>query len=166
METICCAAIKRTDGIILAGRNHAFVIQYSPKGTCKQNSQQGFITSEARFVGRSEAAEIAYKAKQIKKPTNVLFSEDITQDNSWAGEIIEQLQAEIEDLKSGHFCPSPQLAKEATICNCAHSDRHRAMDWEKIKQLQAALEKYGEHLPGCEFAWKTDGPRKCSCGFE
>ena len=93
MEKINCAAIKRSDNIIIAGRNHAFVFQHSPKGTCGQNSEQGFITSNARFVGRTEAADIAFEAGQIKKPTNVLFSEDITGDNPWAGEIIEQLRA-------------------------------------------------------------------------
>ena len=95
-ETIICAAIKRTDGIILAGRNHSFLIQNSPKGTSKE---QGFITSEARFVGRVVAAEIAYMAKQIKKPTNLLFSEDITNDNPWAGEVIDRLEAENKKLK-------------------------------------------------------------------
>ncbi len=92
MEKINCAAIKRSDNIIIAGRNHAFVFQHSPKDTCGQNSEQGFITSNARFVDRTEAADIAFEAGQIKKPTNVLFSEDITGDNPWAGEIIEQLR--------------------------------------------------------------------------
>ena len=91
IETIKCAAIKRSDGIILAGRNHAFIIQHSPENTCKNNSQQGFITSTARFVSRSEGGEIAFTAGQITKPTDMLFSEDITQDNPWAGEQVEQL---------------------------------------------------------------------------
>lgn len=99
MEKICCAAIKRSDGIILAGRNHAFVIKHSPFGTCKNNSLQGFLTSEARFVGRSEAGTIAYAAKQIATPTKMLLSEDITNDDPWAGEIIENLQTEIAKLK-------------------------------------------------------------------
>jgi hypothetical protein len=101
-EFVCCAAIKRTDGIILAGRNHAFIIKHSPKDTCRgDNSLQGFITSKARFVGRSEAGEIAFGAGQIKKPTNLLFSEDITQDNPWAGEQITTLQARIGELGRG-----------------------------------------------------------------
>ncbi len=116
METIRCAAIKRVDGIIIAGRNHSFIIQHSPKGTCKKNSEQGFITSEARFVGRSEAAEIAYKAEQIKKPTNLLFSEDITQDNPWAGEVIDKLQAERDEYHDQyHLCEAKLLSHRSLI---------------------------------------------------
>ncbi len=54
---------------------------------------------------------------------------------------VEKLQTEIENLISGHFCPSPQLSKFSTTCNCAHSDRHRAMDWASIDKLQAELDK-------------------------
>lgn len=95
IETIRCAAIKRSDGIILAGRNHAFIIQHSPENTCKNNSQQGFITSRARFVSRVEAGEIAYAVGQITNPTTMLFSEDITQDNPWAGEMVAELQSQL-----------------------------------------------------------------------
>jgi hypothetical protein len=38
---------------------------------------QGFYTSKGRFVGREEAAKIAYAAGQIFSPTNRLFSEDL-----------------------------------------------------------------------------------------
>ena len=38
---------------------------------------QGFYTSKGRFVGREEAAKIAYAAGQISSPTNRLFSEDL-----------------------------------------------------------------------------------------
>jgi hypothetical protein len=41
------------------------------------NNMQGFLTNKNRFVNRKEAAIIAYDAKQIDKPTEVLFSEDI-----------------------------------------------------------------------------------------
>ncbi len=105
-ETIKCAAIKRSDGIIIAGRNHAFCITYSPDGTCKNNSEQGFLTSTARFVGRQEAARIAHAAGQIKEQTDILFSEDITGDNPWAGEIIEKLEAELERLRK-HYAVHP-----------------------------------------------------------
>lgn len=95
IETIKCAAVKRSDDIIIAGRNHGFCIQYSPLGTCKENSQQGFITSKARFVSRTEAGKIAFTAGQTEKLIDLLFSEDITGDNPWAGEIIEQLQSRL-----------------------------------------------------------------------
>ena len=32
--------------------------------------------------------------------------------------------------------------------------------------LLDALEKYAEHLPKCEMTWKTEQPRKCTCGLE
>lgn len=38
---------------------------------------QGFLTSKNRFVGRTEAAEIAYREKQISERVDILFSEDI-----------------------------------------------------------------------------------------
>ena len=38
---------------------------------------QGFITSLNRFVDRQEAAIIAKRARQIKKKTMYLFSEDL-----------------------------------------------------------------------------------------
>lgn len=97
-ESISCAAIKRSDGIIIAGRNHDFIFKNSPPGTCKENNQQGFITSKARFVGRTEAANIACAAKQIENPIDILFSEDITGDNPWAGEIIDKLQTALEKI--------------------------------------------------------------------
>jgi len=52
---------------------------------------------------------------------------------------LAEAKERIEGLISGHFCCSPQLAKIATTCNCAHSDRHRAMDWAIIDKLQQQL---------------------------
>ena len=34
------------------------------------------------------------------------------------------------------------------------------------EELKQALEKYGEHLPGCECVWKEDPPRVCKCGLQ
>lgn len=42
-----------------------------------RNTKQGFVTSDNRFVTREEAGLIAFNAKQISKPTNFLFSEDL-----------------------------------------------------------------------------------------
>lgn len=53
----------------------------------------------------------------------------------------ERLKEENKGLKSGHFCPSPQISQMATTCNCAHSDKHRAMDWARIDQLEAEIER-------------------------
>ena len=38
---------------------------------------QGFLTNKNRFVGREEAAIIAFDAKQIEKEKQTLFSEDL-----------------------------------------------------------------------------------------
>lgn len=115
-KTIVCAAIKRSDGIILAGRNHGYIIQHSPYGTCKASSIRGFLTSEGEFVGRSAAANIAFDSGQIKKPTNQLFSEDITQDNPWAGEIIESQEKRIILLEQVIVEQLKNTVKQALIC--------------------------------------------------
>ncbi len=39
--------------------------------------EQGFLTNKNRFVGREEAAEIAFAAKQIEEPKKRLHSEDL-----------------------------------------------------------------------------------------
>lgn len=38
---------------------------------------QGFLTNTNRFVDRKEAGEIAFKAGQIDKESNCLYSEDL-----------------------------------------------------------------------------------------
>lgn len=65
METIQHAAIKRSDGVISVGKQHSDIIASSPFGTCKAGSTQGFTTSTGRFVGRQEAADIAWESGQI-----------------------------------------------------------------------------------------------------
>ena len=39
--------------------------------------EQGFLTNKNRFVGREEAAIIAFDAKQIEQEKKTLFSEDL-----------------------------------------------------------------------------------------
>lgn len=65
IETIQYAAIERSDGIVSTGKQHSDIIAMSPFGTCKSGSTQGFTTSTGRFVGRQEAADIAYESGQI-----------------------------------------------------------------------------------------------------
>ena len=148
-EFVKCAAIKRDDGIILAGRNHAFVIQHSPEGTCKKNSQQGFITSKARFVNRSEAGDIAFAAGQIKKPTNLLFSEDITQDNPWAGEIITTQADTIEALQAENVTISEQLE-----ASCKDNDALRT----RIGELEGEIKEEAGKV------FTTENVYICKCG--
>jgi len=104
-EYITCAAIWYKDlpnqvyppknidkGIVVCGHRHSNCIdimkslgelrtvRYSPDGVGE--SEQGFLTSENRFVNRLEAAEIAIKAGQVYRnflsnPLIGLFSEDL-----------------------------------------------------------------------------------------
>jgi hypothetical protein len=98
-EKILCAAIhyenlpkpvhsvkNKDKGLTLCGHDHAAII-----GLCtvllnkKQHElqpyEQGFLTSENRFVDRKEAWEIAVRAKQLMNVKNLnggtLYSEDI-----------------------------------------------------------------------------------------
>ena len=74
-------------------------------------------------------------------------------------EVIKELKEENKNLKSGHFCPSPQLGKLAISCNCVHSDRHRAIDWVEIAKLKEALEK----IKQIEDAWDNCIPECNVC---
>lgn len=42
-----------------------------------QGTRQGFLTSRGRFVGRTEAARIAFAAGQLKREIGRLTSEDL-----------------------------------------------------------------------------------------
>ncbi len=91
MERIDIAAI-RVDGEVWAlprpARHHVLIMawcwsHYSPEtgGGRIDEHEQGFLTTECRFVDRKEAAKIAIKAKQIlpryKKKPKSLTSEHL-----------------------------------------------------------------------------------------
>ncbi|MEK7157744.1 MAG: hypothetical protein AAB688_01570 [Patescibacteria group bacterium] len=72
------------DGFVVAGRRHhnCFITVKILRGEAIKKIEptrvtQGFISSEDRFVSRIEAASIAYKAGQINKSKQELFSEDL-----------------------------------------------------------------------------------------
>ncbi|MFA5174762.1 MAG: hypothetical protein WC438_06290 [Candidatus Pacearchaeota archaeon] len=84
-EKIICAAVlyKRK---IYRGHRHCHAIQamndelswkMSREKLCKINYEQGFITTENRFVLRKEAADIAFKTGQIKEKIDDLYSENL-----------------------------------------------------------------------------------------
>jgi hypothetical protein len=92
MERILCAAIHYRDeptpihsvtnvkGLVLCGFRHYLIIaQYFIfKGpTSVVDHEQGFLTSKNRFVSRTEAALIAFNAKQTTELKRKLFSEDL-----------------------------------------------------------------------------------------
>lgn len=93
MEKIVCAAIwyergeKLQDtckninhGIVVFGLRHTMwdlLIRLYPDYKQTQETHQGFLTTENRFVNRHEAAQIAFKSGQTDKDLVYLDSEDL-----------------------------------------------------------------------------------------
>ena len=105
MEEIKHAAVKSKCGMILLGKSHACCFRQGSGIGLKMSSRacdQGFVTSEGRFVERPEAADIALAAGQISKPVKILFSEDF-----WA----EQYAGKFKyDQIKGYFDPDAEHA--------------------------------------------------------
>ena len=93
-EFIVCAAIWVNDGqkhsgqfdslesgYLLCGVGHADCVSISallnPHHSARDMRNSGFVTNHRRFVGREEAAQIAYDAGQIKEKVETLYSEDL-----------------------------------------------------------------------------------------
>lgn len=86
-ETIVAAALKVDNFIVSApppARHHTLLHAlhntYGKHGPLIKATDQGFVTSAGRYVGRDEAAQMAVAAGQIIKPKfrpNTLFSEDL-----------------------------------------------------------------------------------------
>lgn len=95
VEYILCAAIwygdKDTElihgpygastGRVMCGHRHHQIIELWHNLTGKETREigtcQGFLTNENRFVSRTTAADLAFKAGQIKEKKHTLYSEDI-----------------------------------------------------------------------------------------
>jgi hypothetical protein len=93
VEKILCAAIWYKDektpdhnvanvnsGLVLCGYRHCHIIaQYSVmRGrTAGTNHEQGFLTSNNRFVNREEGGKIAFAAGQTESLKTSLYSEDV-----------------------------------------------------------------------------------------
>lgn len=92
-EYILCSAIKRVEkrefetppywegtndicNIELGYRHHDIYRRFNEEVSSNMTAQ-GFYTSYGRFVGREEAAKIAFAAGQIKEMKKQLFSEDL-----------------------------------------------------------------------------------------
>lgn len=87
-ERIVGVAIRRRDGLILslpAPHRHGCLFRriwhFAMRAVWPQRSEQGFTTSEGRFVGRTEGRRIAEASGQFKRDggctLNELFSEDL-----------------------------------------------------------------------------------------
>lgn len=80
LEYIKHAAIITENDLIIIGKSHADCIHKAieNKLRAKRDAKaQGFFTNTGRYISRFEAAVIAFKAKQIDSPINILFSEDL-----------------------------------------------------------------------------------------
>lgn len=83
VETIKHAAVKSEDGWIFIGKCHADCFHKAHHIKVKMSQKaddQGFVTSLGRYARRGAAAQIARRAGQIDKPTQLLFSEDLWSD--------------------------------------------------------------------------------------
>lgn len=80
MARIKAAAIVH-NGRVWTGRRHHLIMrrivdELGPE-VAPVNGEQGFVTDEGRFVGREEAARIAFESGQMDRQVRTLFSEDI-----------------------------------------------------------------------------------------
>ena len=82
-ETFTHSPINITSGFVLCGRRHHNVFAQLPalKFTIEDMKRydviQGFLTSEDRFVDRTEGGQIAFKSGQTKELVETLMSEDL-----------------------------------------------------------------------------------------
>lgn len=149
MEKIKLAAIRRkSDGMVFTGRNHSEVILSRvfngiSELKLKENTQ-GFVTFENRFVDRKEGGKIAFEAGQIKKPTDFLFSEDITGDNPWAGDQIKTLLALFGQDQPWSLlsCAKGLILAVTHLFSIRNCDTHGHEEWAiAVKQMKQYIIK-------------------------
>lgn len=95
MEKIMHAAVMADSGWIFIGKNHADCFHKMCNISLKpyhKSEGQGFVTNFGRFVFRTKAANIAFKAKQIDKETELLFSEDLWSDEYQAKHFYDEVK--------------------------------------------------------------------------
>ena len=77
-STIEQAAIIYEGKLYVGRRHHEIIFQiHTETGHLNIQGEQGFVTNFGFFVNRELAAELAFKAGQIKEPKRWLFSEDL-----------------------------------------------------------------------------------------
>jgi hypothetical protein len=81
-EICICSAVIATDGMIVRGHRHGDCMIAIDRMGKKVGSEQGFITSENRYVGRKEGRKLQEEAgiKSADKDGyryDTLFSEDL-----------------------------------------------------------------------------------------
>jgi len=79
LESIKCTAIKHCNGITYKGtsfQSHASIMDdmRRDKVSYDENMEKGFVTSSERFIGRREAAVIAFEAGQTTSDMGQLQS--------------------------------------------------------------------------------------------
>lgn len=84
-EQIKHAAVKSKCGMIFLGKSHSDCIKKMTNLNIKPSPKaddQGFVTSNGRYVNRVEAATIAVNSGQVEHGKTVLFSEDLWSESS------------------------------------------------------------------------------------
>lgn len=75
--------VNISTGLVFCGYRHCSIFQQIGGTVGLRQSlgiyekEQGFLTSHNRFVGREEAASIAFQAGQIQHEQKTLYSEDL-----------------------------------------------------------------------------------------
>ena len=98
IEMIHTAAIKVYDVVWTLPRptrHHTLIQAWSQahykdgkNASIPDGHEQGFVTNYGDYVGREEAANIAYLAGQIKEPKKTLFSEDLWRGNEVCSKLV------------------------------------------------------------------------------
>lgn len=128
-EVIRHAAVKSVDGWIFLGKSHAECFgkaHYIGIKMSKKADDQGFVTSEGRFVSRGEAAVIAIDADQVDRDIKILFSEDLWSRQEGGFHNYDEIKGyvlshECEDCGKG-MIPSLVVPGEYDCHHCADGD--------------------------------------------
>ena len=76
-EGISAAAIRH-EGVVYEGTRHVNIsIELKDKFEQFVDGERGFVTSKNRFVGRAEAARLAWERKQTNQRLDALYSEEV-----------------------------------------------------------------------------------------
>lgn len=70
-------AAIRQDGKIFTGKDHILIRSRVMDITHKADGEEGFITTDGKFVGLEDAALVAFSAGQIKKLKKRLHMRDL-----------------------------------------------------------------------------------------
>lgn len=94
-ERILHAAVKTESGQIIFGKQHADCFakaHYMNIKMSKKREDQGFLTSNGRYVDRVKGAQIAFDSGQTDRHEKILFSENLWCDLYNAKHVYDELR--------------------------------------------------------------------------